>query len=116
MNNSSLPQVGLLRYVGYTVGMKGQVRSGRQQILKRVFERELPVVQSEDYMAEWGSPNTAARLKKIADSISTFYHNAIGKQRANMQRAIENYRDDLDWLKKTYYDGRFDRYFRWPNT
>jgi hypothetical protein len=110
------PQVGVLSYVGYNVGINGQVRSGRQHILQRVFERDLPLVHSPQHMAQWDRTKSATRLKKIAESIASFCRNAKRKQRANMKRAIENYQDDLDWLKKSFYDGRFDGSFRWPNT
>ena len=110
------PQVGVLSYVGYNVGVNGQVRSGRQDILQRVFERDLPQVHSPQHMAQWHVAKSAMRLKKIAESIAAFCRNAKRRQRANMQRAIENYQDDLAWLKKSYYDGRFDGSFRWPNT
>jgi len=111
----SAPQVGVLRYVGYTVGVTGHGRSDRHQILQRVFECELPLVKSAEYMAEWGRPNSTTRLKKIADSIVYFCHNAMGRQRANMRRAIENYRDDLDWLKTTFYNGNYEGAFPWPD-
>ncbi len=32
-----------------------------------------------------------------------------------MRRTIENYEDDLAWLKNKYYDGKFDNKFRWPH-
>jgi hypothetical protein len=116
VSQAEWPQIGVLSYVGYNVGINGQVREGRQQILQRVFERELPLVHSPQHMAQWDVTKSAPRLKKIAESIAAFCRNAKRRQRANMKRTIDNYQDDLEWLKRTFYDGRFDGSFRWPNT
>jgi hypothetical protein len=48
------------------------------------------------------------RLKKMADSMSTFCKN---QKLAGNEVAASHYEDDLDWLKQVYYTGRFR--FRW---
>ncbi len=115
--NADWPETGLLRYFGYAVGVNGKLKSHRQAILKRVFELDvIPNLVSPAYVAEWGSGCSSARLKKMAESIASFCRNDKRRQRAIMNRAIENYEKDLAWLKETYYDGRFDERFRWPTT
>jgi hypothetical protein len=109
------PEIGPLRHCGYVVGEKGKLRSIRRAILTRLFGLNVvPNLASPDEVLEWGEAFSAARLKKMADSIAAFCRNAKRKKRAWMRRAIENYEDDLAWLKKEYYDGRFDRKFKWP--
>jgi hypothetical protein len=115
--NADWPDRGLLRYFGYAVGQKGKSISYRKAILSRVFELDaLPTIVSSAYMADWGDRCSSARLKKMAYSIATFCRNAKRKRFAWMRHAIENYEDDLAWLKVSYYDGRFDHRFRWPTT
>jgi hypothetical protein len=106
------PETGPLRRFGYAVGVSGKPRSTRQTILTRFFElKAIPNLASPDEVLEWGDACSAARLKKMAYSIATFCRNAKRKRRALMRRAIENWEDDLAWLKKKYYDGCFDQKF-----
>jgi hypothetical protein len=109
------PKIGLLRYHGYGVGEKGKPRPSRQAILTRVFELSvLPKLVSPDYILEWGDSRSAKRLKKMAYSIAQFCINNKRRKRAWMKQAIDQYEDDLAWLKKKYYDGHFDQKFIWP--
>jgi hypothetical protein len=111
------PKIGLLHHVGYVVGEKGELQSRRQAILARLFElANIPKLVSPAYIAEWGNPRSAARLKKMAYSIAAFCRQSKRRQRAIMRRAIENYQDDLAWLKSKYYDGKFDNKFHWPRS
>jgi len=108
------PETGPLRHFGYVVGEKGKPRSSRQAILTRFFElRVVPNLVSPDEVLEWGNACSAARLKKMAYSIASFCRNAKRRRRAWMRRAVENWEDDLAWLKKKYYDGYFDQGFIW---
>ena len=110
-------EIGLLKHLGYTVGTsKGKPRLQRQTILKRVFElNEIPNFAPSEFVAEWGSSSSARRLKKMAYSMAAFCKNAKRKRRSIMTRAVENWEDDLAWLKIQYYDGKFDKEFNWPN-
>ena len=105
-------RVGLLRHMGYTVGQAGLPVRERQRILKDVFTTVLPHVNSAAYMAEWGAPHSAERLRKMAVSLASFYRTA--RRKANPpELAISDWEQDLGWLKERYYDGRFD--FGWPS-
>lgn len=84
-------QDGLLRYVGYRVGRQGEPHDIRLQMLDCVFHNDLPRVQSPDYMAEWGSPKTAARLQKMAESIAAFTRNAKGNASHDYSEAIADW-------------------------
>ncbi len=63
---------GVLGYLGYRVGISGVGKSKRQALLKDAYSRELPKINSREYMTEWGKPNTAKRLGKIACSLAEF--------------------------------------------
>lgn len=108
-------ETGPLRRFGYVVGVvKGKPLSMRQAILIRFFElKVVPNLASPDEVHKWGDACSAARLKSMAYSIATFCRNAKLRRRALMKRAIENWEDDLAWLKKKYYDGCFDQKFVW---
>jgi hypothetical protein len=107
---------GLLRYMGYRVGQQGAIRAERQHILDYVYNETVPRVNSASYMAEWGSPKTGTRLQKTAESIAAFVRNAKRKHLADMALAIQEWEEDLMYIKGKYYDGRYDRSFEWPRT
>jgi len=109
VQNGDSPESGLLNQLGYKVGVFGALKSHRRQILRSLLESEaLPQVESPDYMAKWGREHSGTRLKKIASSIAAFCKRARGTPGALTGRSVESWEDDLSWLKRTYYDGRFD--------
>jgi hypothetical protein len=111
------PQVGMLGFLGYSVGQNGELRTTRQRILRDLlYKVDLPKVENQAYVAEWGAPESGARLRKMAQSIASFCRGARRRDEFAMSVAIEEWEEDLAWLKKTYYDGRFDRQFTWPDT
>jgi len=113
IDEGTWPKEGVLGNNGYNVGVtKGKTREERHSILTKVFKTELNNVISLEYMAEWGTPNSGMRLKKMADSIASFACNAQ-RNNADYQQAIDDWEEDLDWLEKTFYNGRFR--FDWPN-
>jgi hypothetical protein len=112
-----LPQLGLLKYMGYSVGMNGEPTQRRHDVLEKVFlSRSLPRVTCEGYMQQWGEPKSAQRVRKMANSIATFCRNAKHKSGADMGDAIAEWEDDLDWMKQRFYDGHLSLQFKWPTT
>ena len=109
-----LPPKGVFDDNGYHVGNAGVERNERHRILTKVFKTKLNNVTSLEYMAEWGTPNSGERLKKMADSIASFACNAKRKNNPCLQQAIDDWEQDLDWLRETYYNGRFS--FDWRST
>ena len=105
---------GMLGYLGYKVGVSGGSWAQRRLLLDYVFLNTLPRIDSEVYTAKWGKSNGATRLKKLAKSIATFIRNAKRKKSKSYTVAIRNWEADLEYLKKTYYVGRYD--FPWPKT
>jgi len=110
------PKIGLLKYMGYAVGANGESISKRREILASTYELAvLPNIDSPEYIRSWGNSNCAARLKKMADAIAAFVRNQKRKSYPSYE-AINDWEEDLNWLKKTYYTGRYDYKFNWPNT
>jgi hypothetical protein len=105
---------GPLGHLGYRVGLVGLVPESRREILDWVYRNPLPLVNSAEYMREWGQRVSGPRLRKMAESIAAFCRNAKRDDPTRLAVAITNWEDDLAYLKRTYYDGRYD--FIWPRT
>jgi hypothetical protein len=105
---------GILGFMGYRVGQSGHTDRRRRELLDDVFTLTLPRINSEAYMAEWGAPSSAGRLKKIAYSLATFAKNAKRQGRPSMVESIKDWEADLAYLKQAYYDSR--RKFDWPSS
>jgi hypothetical protein len=110
--SEELPTVGMLKHFGYTVGKSGLSDDGRREVLKYVFDSRLPTIFSASYTEGWGAPRSKERLQKMANSIATFCRNEKRKSKPSLL-AIEDWEGDLDWLRKTFYSGRFR--FQWPS-
>jgi len=102
---------GLLSYLGYKVGMQGLPPGQRYKLLSRIFQGPLPLINDAAYMREWGEPYSEQRLRKLAYSLYQFIKNARNRP-DNMTKAINDWNNDLLYLRKTFYDGRF--VFPWP--
>lgn len=105
------PGQGLLGYLGYKAGKSGKSTKERRELLRNVFHLNLNPfahVFPEDYIEQWGTPQSAERLKKIAVSITKFHDNNL-----RYKEAAKDWRDDLIWLKNEFYRGHFT--FRWPS-
>lgn len=115
VSSQDWPKVGLLKHMGYRVGVEGEAESRRRRILREIYTRtDLPNVVSLKYMQEWGSAKSNVRLEKLANCIAALCRNAKRNQSGNYSRAVDDWESDLKWLKKTFYAGRFR--FKWPNT
>lgn len=110
------PKVGLLSHMGYKVGIKGLRPAKRRQILERVFHLQpLPLLNSQDYLDQWGQPSSALRLQKIADCIASFVRTRKRNDPEKFSSAIDDWESDLAWLENTIYkNGHFT--FKWPST
>jgi hypothetical protein len=106
---------GFLKFLGYAVGeTKGKGALLRRQLMNEIFEGPLPPVFNRDYLAEWSAPGSVGRLRKLAETIAALTRNAKRRQTANMRQAIEDWESDLEYLRTTFYVGRFN--FDWPRT
>lgn len=106
-------QQGMLKYLGYQVGATdGLKESARRHILDAVFSNALPPVNGPDYLSDWGPAASPSRLRRLAEEIARFARNAKNKRSANMDVAVSDWEDDLQYLRDRYYRGRFN--FGWP--
>ena len=106
------PEKGMLSTLGYQAGY--MTFPEREYILKFLMENEdLPFVQSPAYMATWGTPLSEKRLIKL----SYLLRNLINKKKKDgefyhREETRNNWKDDLDFIYKTYYIDKFN--FKWP--
>lgn len=108
------PEIGLLKLLGYTVGNNGLSTEKRHHILQYVFYGELPPGLPTEYLYEWGAAGSRTRLLKLANTLASFARNAKKNLRADLSEAIHNWEDDLEWVRREFYTGRFQ--FQWPAT
>ncbi len=114
LDNSFDYEEGILRHYGYKVGINGLSEKERWKILDKVFLKPLLKINNTVYLNEWGEPNSAERLKKLADSIAAFTRNAKRRKKGNFGQAIEDWEADLAYLKRTYYNNCFS--FHYPRS
>ena len=93
------PKVGPLHEMGYVVGNNGAPVRQRRRTLRNAFKGEIPIVGPSDYMALWGTPGSAARLRKIADSIASFCRSKKHDPQ-KFEQAIEDWESDLVWPER----------------
>ena len=107
------PDVGVLSAHGYHVGINGLSSRERRIKLDAIFRGTLRRVDTDEYMQQWGEPETADRLKKLAKTLAKLVMGHKARQNAESFRiAIAAWEEDLSYLKRTYFDGRYR--FHWP--
>lgn len=107
------PELGLLSQMGYQVGKEAKSDSFRRALLSRILDAHLPPLIHPAYIAEWGPPGTAARLRKMAHSVAAFARNA-DRQGSRLSLAVEHWQGDLQFLHDKFYVDRFG--FDWPSS
>lgn len=104
-----------LHNFGYQVGVSsGLSVAQRRALLARFLEAKDLAFDgdaSAEYRSHWGRPRSVQRLYRVASHIRWL----IGWQGKSPYRAQanEDWRGDLQWLKKTYYKPNLHK-FRWP--
>lgn len=111
-----VPEIGLLRKLGYRVGKNGLGDAERRAILTTAFRFKIPLQQKpHPYDAQWGEPESPQRLGKIGNCVAQFCINMKRRKGQDTTEAIADYESDLAWLRETYHKPRgFE--FPWPNT
>jgi hypothetical protein len=113
-HDGSVKESPLVR-VGYHVGREnGRSQAVRQKILENSFygaydDSDKWYVESDEYMKRWGRPRSRTRLFQMSHHI----HALITARRKlpSMSQAVEEWEDDLRWLKKFY---KPHMSFKWP--
>lgn len=95
---------------GYRVGKtSGLPEQERRELLDTFFVSRLNPLIEKHYGRDYDDPKTLVRLLKMANVIAANCRNFKRRRDADVYRqAIDDYEDDLAYLKATYYD-------RWPH-
>jgi serine/threonine protein kinase len=93
------PNEGMLSTLGYRVGLNGERKKIRHQILTYVLEGELPLVASLSYTKEWGAPKSTTRHHKLTRFLESQLNNPAN---CNKEKAMIEWREDLDWIQETF--------------
>ena len=91
------PELGMLKVMGYTVGVEGLKANARRRIIEDIIANPLPLVGNPSYMYEWGDVNSLKRINKLKKCFKGFI---FGGQHARHIEALQDWQDDLEWLSK----------------
>jgi hypothetical protein len=106
---------GMLDVLGYHVGETDPTpRDIRRCVLEYAFECHLPPLNDRHYFLEWGQPQTAQRLRKLANTLAALTRNAKRRDVMSYATAIDDWEGDLALLHEKYYAHFF--HFGWPTT
>ena len=97
------PKQGMLDFLGYNVGHKGEPTKRRRYLIDFVISEELPLVQSPAYTLEWGDKKSRKRYKKlhrVLQGLITNFSNR--KEDFDYDKAIIEWKEDLDYLEKKW--------------
>ena len=92
----------MLATLGYRVGVNGERTPVRRKILSRALEGQLPLVGSPAYAYEWGTPNSTKRYQKLVHFFESQINNPANHNKPNMEKAMIEWCEDLEWVRKTY--------------
>lgn len=113
LDDTDWPKIGVLKAMGYVTGeRKGKSGAERRAVLEQVFFGPLLNVDSREYMAEWSTDASPLRLSKMAWAIAQFANNRRRSLGGNDDTAVSEWKNDLEWMKKRFYEGHFN--FPWP--
>ena len=87
----------MLRCLGYHVRYNGFTETARIQLLRNIVGMKLPHINGAEYMAEWGEPATAKRVRALYKSIRTYLHRYGSK--TELELARERWESDLSFLE-----------------
>jgi hypothetical protein len=104
---------GVLKMPGYTTGLQGLGETKRRDLLEDLYLERQPLLRGHPQEAQWGYPGSAARLQKLANTIASHARNPKRRKKPPLA-AVADWEDDLLYLKRAHYDGRFA--FQWPST
>ena len=99
-----LPPQGILKDMGYRVGFNGLLKDERREILRRAFQVQLVSAfdTAEGYIAEWGPRCSQTRFDKMGRVLGGLAANAKKIRKNDMSEAINNWREDQEWLRQNY--------------
>jgi hypothetical protein len=94
------PETGVLKTIGYKVGIDGLPESKRRLLIDYLISETLPPVGSPAHMAEWGEPLTKLRYQKAHRVIQVLMSSA--KTLGYMDKAAREWEEDLKYMESTW--------------
>lgn len=105
-----------LKVFGYTVGVTaGWPERKRHKFLADFMEIELPQKIISLYGNHYGQPNSAERLRSVANLLAHLIISRRRQNEANFQQAIDDWISDLEFLHSEYYSEIMEDEFNWPD-
>lgn len=115
LNGNGWQDTGILGYLGYRVGRGSDLsKRERELLLSHIFSMQLPPLNDPTYMRQWSLPDSPQRLRKMAECIAAFARNAKRRRTQNFAEAARHWEEDLSFLRRDYYVGKFRFAFDWP--
>lgn len=110
-------EISPLKMFGYTVGKtNGWPPNKRKNFLSDFMTYVLPVQVTQTYGDKYGEPNSPKRLQAVANLLASLTVAAKRKGSASMRYAIEDWENDLNYLKRDFYEGKGLKFYPWPPT
>ena len=110
-------EISPLKMFGYTVGKTyGWPPNKRKNFLSDFMTYVLPVQVTQTYGDKYGDPNSPKRLQAVANLLASLTVAAKRKGSASMRYAIEDWENDLNYLKRDFYEGKGLKFQPWPPT
>jgi hypothetical protein len=95
-----------LKLLGYSVGKSaGWSQDKRRRFLSNFMEKELPALVNNHLGDDYGLPSSPIRLRKVSNGIAGNSGLFIKNDPAKYKYAINDWLEDLEFLKARYYDG-----------
>ena len=114
IDSSPWKPVSALKLLGYTVGKKGWAQQDRRDFLQYFVEAHLPRRVTELFGNEYAHPSSDDRILKVAWLLSANIRNFSLMSHGDYAVAIEDWRDDLDFIWRIYGAHRPGCRSRWP--
>ncbi|KIC46623.1 hypothetical protein RA28_02235 [Ruegeria sp. ANG-S4] len=116
LNGGTFRDFSALKMFDYTAGKtNGWPKSKRERFLNDFLRLELPEAVTQLFGNEYGSPMSTTRLRKIANLIASNCQLRIRNDAVRYRYAISDWESDLQFLKRTFYEGEGLKFVPWPD-
>lgn len=108
-------QYSALKMFGYTVGRtKGWPQERRRSFLSDFMTMDLPDIVERTFGCRYGGPLSVTRLQEVASLISALCSLAQRRDPIINEEAIRDWKEDLEFLRITFYEGHDLKFVPWP--
>ena len=114
--NGYWEEISPLKMFGYTVGKtNGWSATKRKRFLNDFMSCDLPSAVEKIYGIKYGDPSSPERLKAVANLISSLIIAAKRRNGSSMEYAIQDWTEDLNYLKTKFYVAQGLKLYPWPS-